>query len=470
MKRTFIAAVAAIFLVAGTAAGETVSELLQRAIYAEETAGDLDGAIKLYRQVVATSVQTRILAAQAQYRLGACLLRKGDHTAARQAFEALVRDYPEQKELVAKARQATPPEISLLPIPWREGEVAEFRLRLPAGAVMGTQMYAIERGAGTNLVAHAKNYIGGSQWATRVEIDRDTMRPKSSVLAHPQIGEFQVAYEATRALISQPGKPALTVELEGWVYDNEESLQLLRRLPLTVGSKLPIRVLSPTAGKVLDMKVDVQGMEEVTVPAGKFRAFKVEFAPLKQYFWISQEAPRHVVKFETGPVLGELVSVRRSDSAEPLRYSDAAFGVSFTAPPNWSVLPVEFPSVPEQNLVLLDPELQGQASVWEGRYPIAAAEIEASLRKEVEKKVPGRQKSLVDYRVRPESWQTPTVGGRPAISYIADYKEKDKPMVEYLTWVRSEKVFTQFMMRAAATDFEAFRRRVEPILESLRLQ
>src|SRR5678815_5139312 len=140
MKRTFIAAVAAIFLVAGTAAGETVSELLQRAIYAEETAGDLDGAIKLYRQVVATSVQTRVLAAQAQYRLGACLLRKGDHTAARQAFEALVRDYPEQKELVAKARQATPPEISLLPIPWREGEVAEFRVRLSAGAVMGTQM------------------------------------------------------------------------------------------------------------------------------------------------------------------------------------------------------------------------------------------------------------------------------------------------------------------------------------------
>ena len=134
------------------------------------------------------------------------------------------------------------------------------------------------------------------------------------------------------------------------------------------------------------------------------------------------------------------------------------------------MLPVEFPSVPEQNLVLLDPELQGQASVWEGRYPIAAAEIEASLRKEVEKKVPGRQKSLVEYRVRPESWQTPTVGGRPAISYIADYKEKDKPMVEYLTWVRSEKVFTQFMMRAAAADFEAFRRRVEPILESLRLQ
>jgi hypothetical protein len=120
--------------------------------------------------------------------------------------------------------------------------------------------------------------------------------------------------------------------------------------------------------------------------------------------------------------LGELVSVRRSDSAEPLRYSDAKFGVSFTAPPNWSVLPIVFPANPEQNLLLLDPELQGQASVWEGQYPIAATEIEASLRKEAEKKIPGREKSLVDYRVRPESWQTPKVGRRSATSQTTKRK------------------------------------------------
>ena len=470
MKRRLLAAVVGIMLVAGSAAAQSVSDLLQKAIYAEETAGDLDAAIKLYRQVLATSTQTRALAAQAQYRVGTCLLRKGDQTGARQAFETLIKEYPEQKELVAKAREAMPPQMKLMAAPWREGEAVELRLRLPAGAVIGSQVYTVDAGPGGALLVQTKNYVGGSQWATRVELDRETMKPKSSVYAHPQLGDFEVAYETGRATITSPGKPARTIEFEEPIYDNEEAVQVLRRMPLAVGAKFPMRVLSPAGGAVVPLSVEVVALEDVTVPAGKFRAFKVEFAPLKQYFWIAQDAPRYPVKFEAGPVLAEMVAARRSDSTEPLRYTDSKFGVSFTAPPNWSVLPVEFPGKPEQNLILLDPEMQGHAFVWEGQYTAAAADIESLLRKEAEQKIPGREKTFVEYRVRPGSMQTRKVGAQPAISYIADYKENGKAMVEYLTWVRSEQVFTQFGMRAAAGDFDAFRRRVEPILESLRIR
>jgi tetratricopeptide (TPR) repeat protein len=469
MKKSLLAAVAAALMVVGTAPAQTVSDLLQKAIYAEETAGDLDGAIKLYRQVLAASTETRAFAAQAQYRVGTCLLRKGDQSGARQAFETLIKDYPDQTELVAKARESMPAETRLLPAPWAEGDAHELRLRLPAGAVVGTQVYTVDPGPPGTLVVETRNYIGGAQWVTRVEMDRDTMKPKSSVFANPQLGDFQVTYETARAIITQQDKPPKTLNLEQPVYDNEEGVQLLRRLPLVVGAKFPTRILSPAGGVVIPFSIDVLALEDVTVPAGTFRAFKVQFAPLKQYFWIGQDAPRPLVKFDAVSVVAELVAVRRSGSAEPLRYSDAKFGVSFTAPPNWSVQPVEFPGKPEQNLILLDPEVQGQASVWEGQYPIAAAEIESRLRKEAEEKVPGREKALEQYRVRPESWQTWTVGGRPAISYIADYKDRDKPMVEYLTWVRSEQVSTQFMMRAPAADFAAFRRRMEPTLLSVRI-
>jgi hypothetical protein len=470
MKRVLLSVVTGLFLVAGTGAAQTISDLLQKAIYAEETAGDLDAAIKLYRQVLATSTETRALAAQAQYRLGTCLLRKGDQAGAKQAFEALIKDYPEQKELVAKAREAMPPDLKLLPAPWREGEALELRLRLPAGMTIGTQVYTVERGPGESLIVQTKNYIGGAQWVTRVETDRQTMRPKSSVFAHPQLGEFQTTYEPKRALIAHNGQPPKTMEVEEPVYDNEEAIQLLRRLPLAVGMKFPVRVLSPAGGGVMPLRAEVLAIEDVTVPAGKFHAFKVQFAPLNQNFWIAQDAPRHFVKFEVGSIFAELVGARRTDSIEPVNYTDAKFGVSFSAPPNWSVQPSEVPGKEEQNLVLLDPEVQGYAAVWEGKYPIPGAEIESRLRKDAEDKVPGRQKAFVDYRVRPETWQTRKVGGRPAISYIADYKDKDKAMVEYLAWVRSEQVSTQFMMRVAAADFEAFRRRVEPILESLRIR
>jgi hypothetical protein len=229
-------------------------------------------------------------------------------------------------------------------------------------------------------------------------------------------------------------------------------------------------VISPAGGVPATVNFEVRGIEEVTVPAGKFRAFKLECTPLRQFFWVAQDAPRYLVKYEVGAIVVELVSVRRSDSTEPVSYTDEKFGVSFTMPPVWSVQPSGNLGKPEESLFLMDPQARGLASVWEGLYPIAASEIEASLRKNAEEKVPGRQQSMVDYRVRPDSWQIRTVGGRPAISFVADYKEKDKPMVEYLTWVRSEKVSTQFMVRATASEFEAFRRRAEPILESLRLR
>jgi hypothetical protein len=50
--------------------GCLAAELLQRGIYAQETSADLDGAIKIYRQLVDSHPQQREIDAQAQYRLG----------------------------------------------------------------------------------------------------------------------------------------------------------------------------------------------------------------------------------------------------------------------------------------------------------------------------------------------------------------------------------------------------------------
>jgi Tetratricopeptide repeat len=92
---------AAVFLTPLLAQSVTVQ--MQRAIYLEETTGDLDGAIQIYRQILAAGADARMFEAEAQFRLGACLLKKGDKRLAARAFQRLMQTHPEATNLVAQA-------------------------------------------------------------------------------------------------------------------------------------------------------------------------------------------------------------------------------------------------------------------------------------------------------------------------------------------------------------------------------
>ncbi|MCX6622938.1 MAG: tetratricopeptide repeat protein [Acidobacteria bacterium] len=133
-------------LVACAAWSQSAADLLQKGIYTQETVGDLDGAIKIYRQVVTSSSESRAYAAQAQYRLGQCLLKKGAAAEATQAFKTLVSDYPEQTELVAKAKAYLPAAFELLPAPWADGELLEYDLTAQNSIKAGKLIYSTAAG------------------------------------------------------------------------------------------------------------------------------------------------------------------------------------------------------------------------------------------------------------------------------------------------------------------------------------
>ena len=105
------------------------SELLEQGIYSEETKGDLDAAMRLYQQVVDEAKSTRALAAQAQYRLGVCYYKKKDFAGAAAAFEKLSQDFPDQKEIVARATEYLANATPLLPVPWEDGEESTLDVR-----------------------------------------------------------------------------------------------------------------------------------------------------------------------------------------------------------------------------------------------------------------------------------------------------------------------------------------------------
>lgn len=107
----------------------TASELLQKGIYLEETVGNLDEAIRVYKQVGQTAAVSRVNAAQAEYRIGACLQKKGHKAEAMSTFQKLVREYPEQVEIVAQARaflpvESRPQEMNANPCQFLENQIA----------------------------------------------------------------------------------------------------------------------------------------------------------------------------------------------------------------------------------------------------------------------------------------------------------------------------------------------------------
>src|SRR5438874_1950281 len=73
------------------------------ALHEERVMGNLQAAIDGYGKVLATKGVSRPLAAQAHYHIGVCYEKLGNQEA-RKAFESVVRNYSDQKDLVAQAR------------------------------------------------------------------------------------------------------------------------------------------------------------------------------------------------------------------------------------------------------------------------------------------------------------------------------------------------------------------------------
>jgi len=92
-------------LIAGQTGLETraasASELLEKAIYTEETRGDLKAASEIYRQIAEEPGVDRTLLAQSQLRLGLCQLKMGNRPQAISALDRLMQEFPDQEKLLS---------------------------------------------------------------------------------------------------------------------------------------------------------------------------------------------------------------------------------------------------------------------------------------------------------------------------------------------------------------------------------
>lgn len=106
-------AVAALMFLATPGSAQTAAESLQKGIYTQQTAGDVDGAIQIYRSVIASAGADRLTAGRAQMQLVSAFLEKGDFAGASREFNTLMQSYGDQKEVISSMSAAMGLAVSM---------------------------------------------------------------------------------------------------------------------------------------------------------------------------------------------------------------------------------------------------------------------------------------------------------------------------------------------------------------------
>ena len=129
-SKHFAMAALAALLMSSSGNAQNASDVLQKGLHLQEAAGDVDGAIGFFRQVVTSAASTnKPLAAQAQYQLVLCMLQKGDRAAAEKELAALENNFPNMPDLLKKARKLIPGSAALLPSPWGDTECSQLNIK-----------------------------------------------------------------------------------------------------------------------------------------------------------------------------------------------------------------------------------------------------------------------------------------------------------------------------------------------------
>ena len=297
------------------AQAETLGELLEKGIYLEETKGSLEDALEVYLQVVDENRAGEEIAAHAQYRIGVCLFKQGDFEKASEAFEKVVSDYPKQTELVKLATEYLANAVSLLPSPWADGEEMQLVVKTMTGVEIGTMHLSIR----SDVIDGEKIWrlnsglsAGGNGTASMVEVDATSFKPIRSRWRNTVLGEANAEYAKGSATVTSTGTDEpVTTNFDNVYYDNEEVLQLIRRLPLGPDYKTTINVFSTLGGSTrIPIEAIVTGQETIEVPAGKFDCHKVLISPLNQTFWFSTNEHRYLVRFDAGGIQALLKGVK----------------------------------------------------------------------------------------------------------------------------------------------------------------
>lgn len=300
-----------------------------------ETSGQVAGAVanakllglgnsyvRLYRERLAaiTPAQARAAALRTYHRTGLSIVVVGDAEALYDKLKAiapvrLVDVDGKPLTLAALHPQATPLPLDPAQIVARRDSF----IFMVQGRPFGTQLSVLRKSADSLVYDETLSMgpLGGQH--TVVVFDPASVMVRQvdqTGMMNGQASSIHMVYAGGRvkgsaSIPQQGGSPkvlAVDTAIAATTYDDNALFLLLPALPLASGKSFDIGVFSAgdAALRVLTAKVGAQ--DTVTVPAGKFSAFRVDVtggqAPL--VFYVSATTPRRILKIE---VVGQPVSI-----------------------------------------------------------------------------------------------------------------------------------------------------------------
>lgn len=155
-------------------------------------------------------------------------------------------------------------------------------------------------------------------------------------------------------------------------------------------------------------------------------------------------------------------------------YRDPDVGVSFRLPPGWTLERACRWEDRQTTLWFGDPQSNGyQALYYQSPnprpFPADAAAMDRAMRATIAPKLSQLQREgCQDCRLREGSIQMRVVGGQAAMSYLVDFTQGERKMVEYFTRIRGPRTAALFFARVPAAQLDSFRERFDRIIETLR--
>lgn len=206
----------------------------------------------------------------------------------------------------------TPASDFVTRVPWTTDETLTYRLVDRAGKEIGSATLTVDlRDGETELIQRFSS--GANTDDVSVMVESRSLKPISSkrvIASATNREELEVTYSEAGALIRQGDKQSgLTVPEHA--YDNDTSLFIWRTLAFAEGFKARYITVITNRRSRQDVELHVLGRETVTVPAGRFSAWRLEIrsSNAKQTAWYADSASMPLLRYDNDRgVIFELTS------------------------------------------------------------------------------------------------------------------------------------------------------------------
>jgi hypothetical protein len=381
-------------------------------------------------------------------------------------------------------------ELPLIAAPWFDGEMMRMKTTSLQGDEIGTMIYSAEsvtkdsdpNKRGWRIISH--NYTSSSDLRQYAVVDTrlENFKPQFSRIIN-LLGDFRVEYGDKRIrleITGAGGEIKRDVDVSDIVYDSEQLVHLVRRLPLVEDYKISFPVFAVMMGTVVDCNTAVIGKEQITTGAGTFDCYRVNLAirsgenkTQEHLLWISADEHRYLVRYVLGKsMILELAEVAVADKDMPLIFEDGELGCAFAVPHNWRFYKHKVES--GFFVELLSPELKAEATLC-----VLPAPKSIILPEIARQDIATFTKFFKDYAVSSDGVRIISLRQLTAVQYAADFFEdadasqahrSSKKKTEYRTYIAASDKIYLFVFRTEKDEFDKLKGEFDAIMQSLELQ